>query len=84
MQRVVVLTAAALLLTLSHVAVAFVALLALLKPSLPLLVGAGLAALTAAGLAVRDHGGTAYVADDVAAAGRDRARAARLCVGPSS
>ena len=32
-QRVVVLTAAALVLTLSHVAVAFVALLALLKPS---------------------------------------------------
>jgi hypothetical protein len=59
-QRVVVLTAAAMVLTLSHVAVAFVALLALLKPSVPLLVGAGLAALTAAGLAVRDHAGTTY------------------------
>ena len=51
-----------LLLTLSHVAVAFVALLALLKPSLPLLVGAGLAALTAGALAVRDYGDTAFVA----------------------
>ena len=61
-QRVVVLTAAVLVLTLSHVAVAFVALLALLKPSMPLLVGAGLAALTAAALAARDHAGTAYVA----------------------
>ena len=37
-------------LTLSHVAVAFVALLAVIKPSVPLLAGAGLAALTAAGL----------------------------------
>ena len=62
MQRVVGLTAAILLLTLSHVAVAFVALLALLKPSLPLLVGAGLAALTAGALAVRDYGDTAFVA----------------------
>ncbi len=61
-QRVVGLTAATLLLTLSHVAVAFVALLALLKPSMPLFVGAGLAAFTAAALAVRDHAGTAYVA----------------------
>ena len=52
---------ATMVLTLSHVAVAFVALLAALKPSLPLLAGAGLAALTAAGLAVRDHAGTAYV-----------------------
>ena len=41
---------------------AFVALLALLKPSLPLLVGAGLAALTAGALAVRDYAGTAFVA----------------------
>ena len=60
-QRLVLLTAAAMLLTLSHVVVAFVALLALLKPSLPLLVGAGLAALTAAALALRDHADTAYV-----------------------
>ena len=60
-QRIVVLTAAAMILTLSHVAVAFVALLALLKPSLPLLLGAGLAALTAAGLVARDYAGTGYV-----------------------
>ena len=59
-QRVVVLTAAVMVLVLTHVAVAFVALLALLKPSLALLTGAGLAALTAAGLAFRDQAGTAY------------------------
>ena len=71
-------------LTLSHVAVAFVALLALLKPSLPLLVGAGLAALTAAGLAVRDHAGTAYVAVMSLPLAVTGLRAARVCVGPSS
>jgi Zn-dependent protease with chaperone function len=60
-QRMVVLTAAALLLTLSHVAVAFVGLLALLKPSLPLLVGAALAAFTASALTFRDYADTAYV-----------------------
>ena len=53
--------AAAMVLALSHVAVAFVALLAWVKPSLPLLAGAGLAALTAAGLALRDHPGTGYL-----------------------
>jgi Zn-dependent protease with chaperone function len=61
LQRVAVLTAAAMILALSQIAVAFVALLAWLKPSLPLLVGAGLAALTAAGLVLRDHNNTAYL-----------------------
>ena len=56
-QGVVILTAASMVLALSQIAVAFVALLALLKPSVPLLVGAGVAALTAAGLVLRDHPG---------------------------
>jgi hypothetical protein len=60
-QRMAVVMIAAMVLTLSHVAVAFVALLAALKPSMPLLVGAGLAALTTAAFAVRDHAGTTYV-----------------------
>jgi Zn-dependent protease with chaperone function len=60
-QRVAVLTAAAMVLAFSQIAVAFVALLGLLKPSLPLLAGAGLAALTAAGLLLRDHASTTYL-----------------------
>jgi Zn-dependent protease with chaperone function len=60
-QRMAVVMIAAMVLTLSHVAVAFVALLAALKPSMPLLVAAGLAALTTAAFAVRDHAGTTYV-----------------------
>ncbi len=60
-QRLVLLTAASMALTILHVAVAFVALLALIKPSVPLLVGAGLAALTAAGLAALDNGTFTYM-----------------------
>jgi Zn-dependent protease with chaperone function len=60
-QRMAVVMIAAMVLTLAHVAVAFVALLAALKPSMPLLVGAALAALTTAAFAVRDHAGTTYV-----------------------
>jgi Zn-dependent protease with chaperone function len=60
-QRVAVLIAATMVLGLSQIAVAFVAFLAWVKPSLPLLVGAGLGALAAAGLVLRDHTSTAYV-----------------------
>ena len=60
-QNVAVLMAATMVLGLSQIAVAFVAFLAWVKPSLPLLVGAGLGALTAAGLVLRDHTSTAYV-----------------------
>ena len=60
-QRVAVLAAAAMVLAFSQIAVAFVALLALLKPSMPLLAGAGLAAVTAAGLLLRDHTSTTYL-----------------------
>jgi Zn-dependent protease with chaperone function len=60
MQRVAILMAAMIVLMLSHFVVAFVALLAWLKPSLPLLAGAGLAALTAAALVLRDYPGATY------------------------
>ena len=59
-QKTAVLMAAAMALVLWHVTVAFVAFLAWVKPSLPLLAGAGLAALTAAGLVLRD-GNNAYL-----------------------
>ena len=60
-QRVVVMMAATLFLTFSQMALAFIALLAWVKPSLPLLAGGGLAALTAAGLVLRDHDSVPYV-----------------------
>ena len=59
-QKTAVLMAAAMALVLWQVTVAFVAFLAWVKPSLPLLAGAGLAALTAAGLVLRD-GNNAYL-----------------------
>ena len=59
-EKIIVMTAAALVLLLSHVAVAFVVILAWVKPSAPLLTGAGLAALTAAGLVARDHSNMPY------------------------
>jgi heat shock protein HtpX len=64
-QRAAVLMAATTILALSQTAVAFVALLAWVRPSLPLLVGAGLATLAAAGLVFRDHGSIAYFVEVV-------------------
>ena len=82
-QKTAVLMAAAMVLVLSQVTVAFVAFLAWVKPSLPLLAGAGLAALTAAGLVLRDR--QQRVPDgDVAPDCRHRPRAARLCMGAPS
>lgn len=60
-QRAAVMMAAMVFLTFSQVALAFIALLTWAKPSLPLLVGAGLAALSAAGLVLRDHDNVTYV-----------------------
>ncbi len=56
-QRILVLTIAGVGLAFSQIAVAFVALLAWKKPTTPLLVGAGTAAVTAAAILHRDYGG---------------------------
>jgi Zn-dependent protease with chaperone function len=62
LQRLVVVTVAAIVLALSQVAVALVALLAWRKPTTPLLAGAGAAVLTAAALLLRDYGAGYLVA----------------------
>src|SRR5206468_6730642 len=61
MRRVVVLTTAMIGLSFSQLGMALVALLAWARPTVPMLVGAGLAALTTTGLMVRDLGAEGYL-----------------------
>lgn len=55
-ERLIILAAATLALMFSQAAVAFVALVSSVRPSMALIVGTGLSAMTAAALLARDHG----------------------------